>query len=176
MFYPYLLTILSDFRLTREIERTLMRGADAPNTKEKVERHRLEIQQVLSSLTIPRSPLESLSVDGRASNPVSIDPHDTSITSVSDSGTSLDLPSSILDGELNVPPLTPLSKLNTTACGRLLRRAFDPPELPSLIEEIFSSKDGGNTIRCLHGDDAQTFVDVIDEVRFPPAHRRETAG
>lgn len=171
------MTILSDFRLTREIERTLRRGADAPNTKEKVERHRLKIQQILSFLTIPRSPFhENLSVDGRASNPVSIDSHDTTITSVSDSGTSLDLPSSILDGELNVPPLTPLSKLNTTACGRLFRRAFDPPELPSLIEEVFSSKDGGNIIRCLHGDDAQTFVDVIDEVRFPPAHHRETTG
>jgi len=38
-------------------------------------------------------------------------------------------------------------------------------ELPSLIETIFSSKDEGNTIRCLPRDDAQTFIDVMDEVR-----------
>ena len=36
-------------------------------------------------------------------------------------------------------------------------------KFPSLIEAIFLSKDGGDTIRCLLGNDAQTFIDVIDE-------------
>jgi len=54
---------------------------------------------------------------------------------------------------------------NTPACGRLIRRAFAPHELPSLIEVIFSGKGEGDAIRCLPGDDAQIFVDVIDEVR-----------
>ena len=34
-----------------------------------------------------------------------------------------------------------------------------------MIEAIFSSEDEGDTIRSLLGDDVQTFVDVIDEVR-----------
>ena len=29
-------------------------------------------------------------------------------------------------------------------------------------------------IRCLSGDDAQTFIDVMDEARFTFAHYRET--
>ena len=47
----------------------------------------------------------------------------------------------------------------------MVNRAFVPHELPSLMEAIFSSKDEGDIMHCLHGDDAQTFVDVIDEVR-----------
>ena len=45
----------------------------------------------------------------------------------------------------------------------MIRRAFDPDELPSLLETIFSSDDEVETIRCLLGDDAQAFVDVMDE-------------
>ena len=37
-------------------------------------------------------------------------------------------------------------------------------ELSSLIEAIFSSQDEGKIAHCLHGGDAQTFIDVIDEV------------
>ena len=54
---------------------------------------------------------------------------------------------------------------NIPACTRLVGRAFALHELPSLIEAIFSNKDGGNTVNLLQGDDAQTFVNVIDEVR-----------
>ena len=59
---------------------------------------------------------------------------------------------------------------NALACERLIRRAFAPHELPSLIEAIFSSKDEGDAIRGLLGDDAQTFIDMIDEARSPSAH------
>ena len=45
----------------------------------------------------------------------------------------------------------------------MISRAFAPYELPSLLETIFSSDDEVETIRCLLGDDAQAFVDVIDE-------------
>jgi hypothetical protein len=55
---------------------------------------------------------------------------------------------------------------NTPACKRLIRRAFTLRELPSLIGAILSSKDENDTVRCLHGDDAQAFIDVIDEVRL----------
>ena len=60
-----------------------------------------------------------------------------------------------------------------SACGRLVRRAFAPHELPSLIEVIFSSQDESDTIRRLLGDDMQAFVDVMDEARPAPAHYRE---
>jgi len=58
-----------------------------------------------------------------------------------------------------------VSASGITACGRLVRREFTPHELPSLIEAILSSNDDDEKIRCLPGDDAQTFVDVIDEAR-----------
>ena len=62
-------------------------------------------------------------------------------------------------------PNSSFSASNTTAYGRLVRREFTPHELPSLIEAILSSNDDGEMIRCLSGDDAQIFVDVIDEAR-----------
>jgi len=40
------------------------------------------------------------------------------------------------------------------------------PDRASLIESIFSSKDGRKIVRGLNEDDAQSFVDVIDEARF----------
>ena len=41
-----------------------------------------------------------------------------------------------------------------------------PCDLPSLIESIFSSKDEKDVVYGLQGDDAQNFIDVIDQVRF----------
>jgi len=59
------------------------------------------------------------------------------------------------------PPLD----FNTPACQRLIKRAFTLLELPSLIETVFSSTGADDMIRRLCVDDAQTFVDVMDEVR-----------
>lgn len=48
-------------------------------------------------------------------------------------------------------------------------------ELPFLIEAIFSSKNEEDVVGGLQGDDAQTFIDVIDEVflhiRLPPRNQ-----
>ena len=77
---------------------------------------------------------------------------------------------------LIAPQFFLLSNLNTPACGRVIGRAFAPHELPSLIEAIFSSKNEGTMISCLPRDDAQTFIDVMDEVRsaFAPSVDTDT--
>ena len=71
--------------------------------------------------------------------------------------------------------LFPLFFLNSDApaCRRLIERVFAPGELPSLIEAAFSSKDETDMIRRLRGNDAQTFIDVIDEACHPPTRHRE---
>ena len=58
----------------------------------------------------------------------------------------------------------------TPACRRLIGHAFTPDELPSLIEAIFLSKDERDAIYSLPGDDAQTFIDIIDEARSISIH------
>jgi hypothetical protein len=58
--------------------------------------------------------------------------------------------------------------LGAPGCERLIRRAFASDELFSLLEAIFSSKDEVDKIRCLFGDDAQAFVDVMDEALDMP--------
>ena len=42
-----------------------------------------------------------------------------------------------------------------------------------MIEVIFSSQDEGDTTRRLLGEDAQVFVDMIDEVRSTSPHHHE---
>ena len=64
------------------------------------------------------------------------------------------------DKHAALPLFTPTSIDNME---RLMGRAFASHELPSLIETIFS--DEGDTVNCLHGNDVQTFIDVVDEVR-----------
>ncbi|KAF9791124.1 hypothetical protein BJ322DRAFT_428820 [Thelephora terrestris] len=54
------------------------------------------------------------------------------------------------------------------AFERLIRRKFAPHELPSLIEEILMCKDVVDMIRYLPRDDAQTFIDVINEALDMP--------
>jgi hypothetical protein len=73
-----------------------------------------------------------------------------------------------------VPDSFPFLNFDTPACRRLIRHAFAPHELPSLVEAIFSSKDESSIVLCLHGDDAQLFIDVIDEVRSTLHLHRET--
>ena len=58
--------------------------------------------------------------------------------------------------------------------GLLVRRAFDPYQLPLLIEAVFSSKDEHDNICHFSEDDAQTFIDVIDEARSAFAHHCDT--
>jgi len=63
-----------------------------------------------------------------------------------------------------------LIDLEVSACGRLISRAFPPHELIPLIEEIFTRKDEVKIISRLGGDAAQTFIDVIHEVRPTVLH------
>ena len=68
-----------------------------------------------------------------------------------------------------------LLNFNTPAFGFLIKRAFGPPELPFLIDAIFSSRDESDIIRRIRsGDDAQTFIDVINEARSVFACHRQT--
>ena len=63
---------------------------------------------------------------------------------------------------------------DTPAFEFLIRRAFSQHELPLLIHVIFSGGDESEIVRCLSGrDDAQTFIDVIDEARLPLYRHRE---
>jgi hypothetical protein len=64
-----------------------------------------------------------------------------------------------------------LLNFNILACRRLIRREFALHELSPLIETIFSSGDAGDMIDSLLGDDAQAFIDVVDEVRSTLTHR-----
>ena len=68
------------------------------------------------------------------------------------------------------------SSLNpgTSVVRRLIDRTFAKPECSSLIESLFSSKDGRNAIQGLQRDDAQSFVDILDEVRPTSACRSRT--
>ncbi|KAF9642811.1 kinase-like protein [Thelephora ganbajun] len=52
------------------------------------------------------------------------------------------------------------------AWKRLIDRPLATNERTSLIKDIFTDRDEIEMVRRLHGDDAQSFVDVIDEV--PP--------
>ena len=51
------------------------------------------------------------------------------------------------------------------AWKRLINRTFSSHEFISLIEAMSTSEDELKIIRDLHGDDAQAFVDAVQEVR-----------
>ena len=53
------------------------------------------------------------------------------------------------------------------ACKRLISRSLSPEQVISLIEALFTSKEEVAMISDLDGDDAQAFVDVVNEVRSP---------
>ena len=101
--WPYPLTVPNhESRIMRGIEQTLRRGASTPHTKyntKRVEGHMLEIQQILATLSVLGSSTgDNLSVGEHPSNLVLVNPHDTTKTSVFESGTSL------------APPLRPYTE------------------------------------------------------------------
>ena len=53
---------------------------------------------------------------------------------------------------------------NFPVCKRLIRRLLSTDERASLITRIFSDPDEAEAAKRLCGDDAQSFVDVLDEV------------
>ena len=62
--------------------------------------------------------------------------------------------------------LSPLAEPSLVLLLCLISGAVPQGERPSLIEAIFLSRDASDVVRCLRGSDAQTFVDVVDEVRY----------
>ena len=72
-----------------------------------------------------------------------------------------------------IPPRSLSLNCNTSACRRLIRFASAPHERIPLIEAILSSQDEEEVIRGLPLQDAQVFIDAINEARFPShRHRR----
>jgi len=55
-----------------------------------------------------------------------------------------------------------------SACKRLISRAYSQQETIELLEKIFTSKDEVKTIGYLRGEEAQAFINVLDEVRSTP--------
>ena len=95
----------------------------------------------------------------------------TTIVSAAQTGTPSVLPSPIFHATPTA--LSFFLYFETPAFQRLISRAFNPDELPTLIEMVFSSDDQAEVIRSLSEDSTQNFIDVTDEVRSPPFHHRE---
>jgi hypothetical protein len=67
-------------------------------------------------------------------------------------------------------------EFSAPACRRLISRAFFPDQVISLIAAIFTSRDEVEAIGYLCGDSAQTFIDVVHEVRLHAPHFRGRVG
>jgi hypothetical protein len=143
-----LLTVSNNFSLICEIERALKGGVGTAHTKhskEKIEEYKLEIQEILGVFN-PQSSLPG--------------------ENLAESGTSPAPPSVLVRNTNRSLIRSPFLNVDTPACKRLIKHAFAPYELFSLVEAVFSSKGEGDIVRCLRRGDAQAFIDVIDEVRF----------
>lgn len=131
----------------REIERILRRVGSAPHStydEAKVEIHKLEIQRILDILI-------------------------ATITPVSDSDNVVESTLYEAQDRFGGITTTPFPASNAPAVGRLIERAFALSERPSLIESVVSSKDESDAIHDLKEEDAQSFIDVIDEVHSTTA-------
>jgi len=62
------------------------------------------------------------------------------------------------------------------AWERLINSSLSTHERISLIASIFSDRNDAKTFDNLSGDDAQTFVDVIDRVRLHPFTLKAQVG
>ena len=83
----------SSSRVTKEIERTLRRGASTPRTKHnkgKIEGQKLKIQELRNTLNAPSAPLDGLG------GTIPVDVHDTATASTSENGAPSILPPLIL--------------------------------------------------------------------------------
>lgn len=73
------------------------------------------------------------------------------------------------------PDSSILVDLDAPACKRITSGAISPDEVIPLIEAIFTNQNEVKMIGYLRGDDAQTFIDVIHEVRLRhPSFPRRT--
>ena len=66
----------------------------------------------------------------------------------------------------NVPESPPvlISDSDKRTLQRLVGSSVPPDELPSLIKIIVSNVNPTDIAKCLEGSDAQTFIDVMDQV------------
>ena len=163
-----------DFRRIRELERILRRGTDALKpkyNKERIDSHRVEIQQILHDLTVPmHSPDGNNIVEGTI-HIAQVLRGDTATTSLAESSSEVVRNQS----RQSQSPTTSKSFQNSPflcfdalADGSLVQPAFPPNVLPSLIKAVLSKDEG--EIYSLFGDDPQVFADMIDMVRSSLAH------
>ena len=149
-------------RFTEEIGWILKRGANVQpikHRKGKVEEQKATIQETLNPFNTPNVALDpTIPMASR-----------NTATSGPGGGTSSTPPSPILYGVL-ITDYSCFLNFNGLVSRALAKRAFAPHGLPSLIEVIFSSNDEAYTIHRLLGDDAQAFIDVIDEARLTYTH------
>lgn len=68
----------------------------------------------------------------------------------------------------------PFLNLDTLAVWHLIKRSFTQPERPSLMESVVLSKDGTNMVHGLDKEDAQSLIDVLDEVGCTIYHVQNT--
>ena len=59
--------------------------------------------------------------------------------------------------------------LDESACKRLISSTHSKPQVIKLLGEIFTSENEVKIIGYLRGDDAQAFIDVLDDVRSTPS-------
>jgi len=69
-----------------------------------------------------------------------------------------------------IPGPSTLVEVEVSPCIRLATRACSPHELTSLIDNTLNRKNEVKMIGCLDRDAAQTFIDVVHEVRFVVLH------
>ena len=62
------------------------------------------------------------------------------------------------------------------AWKRLIDRPHATDKRISLITDLFSNGDETEAVKCLCGDDAQSFIDVIDEVLLLSFQQNRTAN
>lgn len=147
----------------RGIEGTIKKGTSTPRckyNKEKVESLILEVRQLLGTLgSLSSHPGGNFVVSERSPRSKPIGSRDTTLTPAPGSGMHLKFRLRQFHPEF-------LRQLHPTAFERLIRRAFTPHELPSLIEVILLSKDRDETASSLPAENAQTLIDLIDEACF----------
>ena len=73
-----------------------------------------------------------------------------------------------------IPELSDLLGLGVPAYKRLIGGSLSQEQVISLIKAILTSKDEAAMIRNLRGEDAQAFVDVVNEVRSASSPFRTT--
>lgn len=75
----------------------------------------------------------------------------------------------LFPGDTNHQSETPLvADADRRALERLVSRVIPQGELPSVIETIISNMKAANIVESLQGNDAQTYIDVIDEACHHP--------